>query len=198
MQDLNTEPITAPDQPIVDRKESLRAALLETFETILLAVVLFLGINAVSARIRVDGDSMLPSFNNGDYVIVNRLAYRLGDFQRGDVIVFPYPNNPSEDYIKRIIALAGDTVSVQASVVYVNGIALDEPYINEPARVDYPEIVVPEGHVFVMGDNRNNSSDSRHWGPLPIEHIIGKALFVYWPFSDFGLVPHPESVFAAP
>lgn len=192
---------TPPDINPLDRQNVIklegqptsraRNVLLETLETLALALLLFLAINFVSARIRVDGSSMVPSFHDGDYVIVNRLAYRLGEIQRGDVVVFPYPLNPEEDFIKRVIGLPGDRVSVSGGQVYLNGTAIEEDYIDEPIRADVAEVIVPEGNVFVMGDNRNDSDDSRRWGPLSIDVIIGKAVFRYWPLADVGVVEHP-------
>jgi signal peptidase I len=172
------------------QRSSWRTFLIETLETLVLAVVLFVGINVLTARIRVDGHSMEPSFRHNDYVIVWRLAYRLGEIERGDVVVFPYPNNPSEDYIKRVVGLPGDRVAIQEGRLYVNGVAIDEPYLAEPMWRNFPEVIVPEGSVFVMGDNRNDSSDSRRWGALAIEDILGKAVFVYWPPDAVMLVPH--------
>lgn len=171
--------------------------LLEVIETIVLALVLFVAINFLTARIRVDGSSMEPSFHDGDYVIVNRLAYQLGDIQRGDVIVFPYPLNEEDDYIKRVIGLPGDRIAVYGGAVYVNGQPVTEPYVLEAPREDEPESIVPEGYVFVMGDNRNASSDSRSWGPLHIDKIIGKAVFRYWPLTTMGIVDHFDLVQAS-
>lgn len=175
-----------------------RRVLLEILETIVLALVLFTAINFLTARIRVDGSSMEPNFHDGDYVIVNRMAYRFGDIQRGDVIVFPYPLHKEDDYIKRVIGLPGDHVAIYGGVVYVNGEALSEPYIMEKPVADLAEVVVPEGYVYVMGDNRNASSDSRAWGPLEIKDIIGQAVFRYWPFATIGLVEHPDLAVASP
>ncbi len=168
-----------------------RRMLLELIETILLALFLFLAINFVSARIRVDGVSMEPTFQLGDYVVVNRLAYRAGDIERGDVVVFPAPNSPEIDYIKRVIALPGDRVAIYNGAVVVNGVTLQEPYILELQGGNYAERIVPDGYVFVMGDNRNNSDDSRSWGFLAVENIIGKAIFRYWPFTNMTVVDHP-------
>jgi len=175
-----------------------RRVLLEIIETIVLALVLFTAINFLTARIRVDGSSMEPNFHDGDYVIVNRMAYRLGDIQRGDVIVFPYPLHEEDDYIKRVIGLPGDHVAIYSGVVYLNGEPLTEPYIMEKPDTDLAETVIPDGYVYVMGDNRNASSDSRSWGPLEIEKIIGKAVFRYWPFSTMGLIDHPDLVVSSP
>lgn len=169
----------------------LRRFLVETIETILLALFLFLAINFVSARVRVDGVSMEPTFQLDDYVVVNRLAYRAGTIERGDVIVFPAPSNPELDYIKRVIALPGDRIAIYNGAVVVNGVTLQEPYILGPQNGNYAEHVVPAGQVFVMGDNRNNSDDSRTWGFLQIEQIVGKAIFRYWPLTNMTVVAHP-------
>lgn len=161
---------------------------MELVQTLAMALVLFAVINLVTARIRVDGHSMEPNFHHNDYVIVSRLSYLGGDIQRGDVVVFPYPNNPEEDYIKRVIGLPGDRIAIHDGALYVNDERVEEPYLAEQMRRGFPEVVIPEGEVFVMGDNRNDSSDSRRWGTLPISDILGKAIFVYWPLDDMHVV----------
>jgi signal peptidase I len=171
-----------------------RRILVEIIQTVVLALVLFFAINFISARIRVDGSSMEPTFHNGDYVIVNRLTYQWGEIQRGDVVVFPYPLSPEEDYIKRVIGLPGDRVAIYGGNVYVNGQRIEEPYISSAPANDVAETVVPEGYVYVLGDNRNASSDSRSWGPLEIEAILGKAVFRYYPFDSIGIIDHPVLV----
>ena len=177
--------------PIEEEKPSrFRAFFLETLETLVLAAVLFVIINTLTARIRVDGSSMVPSLVHNNYVLVNRLAYQLGEIQRGDVVVFRFPQNREEDYIKRVIALPGETIEIANGMVYIDGQPLAEPYIQAPMLQDYPPVTVPQGMVYVMGDNRNDSSDSRRWGALSLDDIIGKAVFVYWPFHDFGVVKH--------
>lgn len=185
----NIPEISTPigEEPQPDR---LQAFLREMLETIVLALILFLIINTLTARIRVEGSSMLPSLDHNNYVIVNRLAYRLGEIERGDVVVFEFPHNKNEDYIKRVIALPGETIEISNGFVYINGQPIEEPYIKAPLDRDYPAVNVPPEMVYVMGDNRNDSSDSRRWGSLSVGDIIGKAIFVYWPFSDFGVVEH--------
>ncbi len=168
----------------------------DVVETILLSALLFFGINAVSARIRVDGFSMEPSLHNGEFVIVNKLAYKFGGPERGDVIVFRYPRDPEQEYIKRVIGLPGDTVRVSGGEVYVNNQVIDEPYIAASPRYQ-SQWSIPENSLFVLGDNRNNSSDSHNWGPVPMEHVIGKALFVYWPPDQWGVIQHPQAASAA-
>lgn len=186
---IEPEPET---EPIETQPSKFRVFLREMVETLLLAFVLFVIINFLTARVRVDGPSMEPSYYHNNRVVVLKVAYTLGDIQRGDVIVFPAPPNPAEDYIKRVIGLPGDEVMVVDGIVYVNNQPLEEPYINAKPLNSMRPMTVPEGMVFVMGDNRNVSSDSRSWGPLPIEDIIGKAVFVYWPFERIGLVEHYE------
>ena len=163
----------------------------DVLETLVLAILLFLAINAVSARIRVDGSSMVPTLRDGQFVMVNRLAYKLGEPSHGDVVVFHYPRDPEQEYIKRIIGLPGDTIEMMGGHVYVNDQLIDEPYIAADAR-NTGEWNVPGDHVFVLGDNRNNSQDSRNFGYVSMESLIGKAIFVYWPPTDWGLITHPE------
>jgi signal peptidase I len=191
------------DQPTQQEpQDNLRHFLLDILETVGLAVILFLVINALSARARVDGYSMLPTLKNNQYVLVDRLVLR---YQRGDIIVFRPPMYPPEsplrrllgvpslqyeDYIKRVIGLPGDTVKVSNGTVLVNGIALNEPYI-AAAPAYTGEWTVPTAQLFVMGDNRNDSSDSHSWGTLPIVNVLGKAILVYWPFSDWTVLRTP-------
>jgi signal peptidase I len=122
-------------------------------------------------------------------VLIDKISYLLHSPERGDVIVFVPPNN-ERDYIKRVIGLPGDTVEIREGRVYVNGVALDEPYLKNLINSDMPARTVEEGHYFVMGDNRNNSSDSRSFGAITPQSIVGRAWLVYWPPADWGTVPH--------
>ncbi len=194
--DLET-PQAEETQPAPNNFSPLLRFLLDVLETVLLAVVLFLVINAVTARVRVDGFSMRPTLEDGEYVLVNRLAYRFGDYERGDVVVFRFPIDPSQDFIKRVIGLPGDVISIANGVVSVNGQALSEDYI-AAAPLYSGQWVVPEGSLFVLGDNRNDSSDSHSWGMVPVENVIGKAVLVYWPFTNLMLIDHIDLVWAAP
>jgi signal peptidase I len=169
----------------------------EIGETILIAGILFLAVNLVTARIRVEGSSMEPSLHDGEFVVINRLAYRWANPERGEIIVFNFPLDPERRFIKRIIGLPGDTISVHQGTVVVNNIPLEEPYIYAAPQYD-GEWIVEDGHYFVLGDNRNNSSDSQNWGSLEAEAIIGKAVVIYWPLSDLGVIPHFDLVSAAP
>ncbi len=187
----NSPPTGEADQP-VEWKRPLR----DILETLLLAVFLYFGINAVSARVRVDGYSMNPSLENGEYILVNKLAYKLGAPSRGDIIVFSYPHDPSQDLIKRVIGLPGDTVVVENGRVLVNGLQLEEPYIAS-APFYNGTWQVDEGSLFVLGDNRNESKDSHEWGLLPMDNVIGKAVVIYWPPPKWEIINHIDVAFAA-
>ena len=163
----------------------------DVVETLALAGILFLGINAVSARVRVDGFSMIPTLEDGEFVLVSKLNYTFGSVERGDIIVFVFPVDPKQELIKRVIGLPGDRVSVQGSQVYVNDELLDEPYI-AAAPLYSGEWTVAEGHLFVLGDNRNDSSDSHSWGQLPFDKVIGKAVLIYWPPRMWEVIKHTE------
>jgi len=179
----------------VQEKVNWGRFMLDIIETLVLAVVLFIGINAVSARVRVDGFSMRPTLEDGEFVLVNKMSYRLGAVQRGDIIVFHFPLNPKEELIKRVIGLPGERVSVQNHQVYINGQMLNEPYIAQ-APIYSGEWTVLDGQLFVMGDNRNNSNDSKDWGLLPAENVVGKAILIYWPPPMWNMLKHTE-VFAS-
>ncbi len=194
----NDPKLTPETQP---GKQGWKSFMQEVLETLGLAVLLFLVINILSARVRVDGFSMRPTLEDGEFVLISRLAYQVGNFQHGDIIVFRPPIYPEadfwrrllgmpnisddyEDYIKRVIGLPGDTVKIEGGVVTINGSQINEPYIAAPP--DYSgEWRVPAGNLFVLGDNRNNSADSHAWGFLPEQNVLGKALVIYWPFADW-------------
>lgn len=192
----------------------MRSAIKEVLETILLTLLIFFAVRMVVQNFRVEGSSMEPSLHSGQYLLVNKAVYfniatddlnrmlpvlqlptdqvifPLGSPQRGDVAVFRYPEDPTRDFIKRVIALPGDMVEVKAGYVYVNGVRIDEPYIYE--RPNYPVAAekVPPEHYFVLGDNRNNSHDSHIWGMVPRQDLIGKAWVVYWPLDQWGMAPN--------
>ena len=178
------------------RRSAVWAVLIEILQTVLIAALLFLVVNLVTARIRVEGSSMEPSLHDGEMVVVNRLAYRWSAPSRGDIVVFRFPLDPSRRFIKRVIGLPGDSLEARDGLMYVNGTALDEPYIAAAPRYDGAWLVQAD-ELFVLGDNRNNSSDSQNWGPLPMAEVIGKAVLVYWPLPDVGVIPHYTLVAAA-
>jgi signal peptidase I len=187
-----------PDALPEGKKAGVRRTLLDTFETIILSLVLFLAINAVSERIRVESVSMQPTLFAGDMVIVNKLAYRFNNSpHRGDVIVFKYPPDPeSIPYIKRVIGLPGDQVHIANGKVYINGQLIDEPYLKVSTNRG-GDWTVPDEQLFVMGDNRNNSRDSRAWGFVPFENIIGRAELIYLPPQHWALL-HQNIAVASP
>ena len=173
------------------------AVIREVGETILLTLIIFLLIQTVIRNFRVVGTSMVDNLHNGQYLIIDKLSYNplidetlgIGGPQRGDVIVFEPPNRPGEDYVKRIIGLPGETVEIRNGQVFIDGQPMTEPFIPGPMSYTMRPQVVPEGTVFVLGDNRNNSNDSHNWGVLPIENIVGRAWLSYWPPESWGTIP---------
>ncbi len=182
--------------------------LVETLDVVILALAMFLCVRFVAHNYIVDGASMAPTFEDSDFLIVNRLAYRsfdlswvpgldndewrpFGEPKQGDVIVFVYQENPVErDFIKRVIAVPGQTVEVTGGVVYVDGDPLDESYIAQAPAYEMPPTVVEPGTLFVLGDNRNNSFDSHSFGLIEEESVVGRADLRYWPIDRWWLVNH--------
>ena len=171
------------------RKRLISSAALEILQTILLAAAFYFAVDAVIDRVEVFNVSMEPTVVQGEVIFVNKLAYRLGKVERGDIVTFHYPLNTETDYIKRAIGLPGDEVKIENGEVFVNGIKLDEPYVSSPIT-DEGTWVVPEGMYFVLGDNRKDSLDSRTWGFVPKNDMIGKALAVYWPITHIRILKH--------
>ncbi len=182
--------------PAPEKKDNTRRLIIDIVETILLALVFYFAIDAVSARVRVKNVSMQPTLYEGEFLLVNRLAYKFSPPQTGDIVIFHAPTEPGEDFIKRIIGTPGDTVSVNEGKVFVNGIRLDEPYIADVPRYT-GEWSVPDNQIFVLGDNRNQSSDSHVWGFVSMDVVVGKALLVYYPFNKIALLDHPDVVQAS-
>ena len=184
--------ILTESEPSPGQAVGIRSWLQDTLETLLLAVILFLVINTLTGRYQVHGQSMLPTLHEGQYLIASKVTYWLHPPERGDVVVLEPPDNQSDvPYIKRVIGLPGDTVDIRDQRVWVNGIALNEPYVSGPPYYQN-SWVVDESEFFVLGDNRNNSSDSHNWGMLPEENVLGKAFFSYWPPEYWGRIPHYE------
>jgi signal peptidase I len=161
----------------------------ELTETLVLALIIFFLIRSVVQNFRIEGVSMEPNFHHGQFLIINKLAYKLGRPARGDVVVFHYPRDPNRDFIKRIIGLPGDTVEVRRGQVFINGTPVYEPYPLLLGTYSVPPVTVGPDQVYVLGDNRNNSSDSHTWGSLPIDLIVGKAWISYWPPRYWSVVP---------
>lgn len=180
----------------------------ELVETLILTLVIFLLIRNVVQNFRVEGSSMEPNLHNGQFLLVNRFAYCPGfhldipfvdihwqkvwciwEPQRGDVIVFHAPDR-DKDYIKRVIGLPGETIEMRQGQVLINGQALPEPYETRRNILNAPAVTLGPDELFVMGDNRPNSNDSRNWGSLSMEQVVGKALLCYWPPRDWAILPH--------
>lgn len=142
----------------------------------------------------VDGSSMEPSFFSGDRVLLSKISYHLSSPRRGDVVVFHYPADPTRDFIKRVIGLPGDTVQVHNGYVYVNGRTIQEDYLRSFPLEEFPSARVPTDSYFVLGDNRNNSMDSRdsHVGFVQSKYLVGKVEMVYWPLQDFRVLRAPD------
>jgi signal peptidase I len=175
IENFNVEP-----QPDLTPKPSIWRELWDVVQTLLLAAILYFAIDAVFARVIVENVSMENTLMPGNVLVVNKLAYKLADYKTGDIVIFHNPNFEEEDFIKRLIGTPGDTVVVKDGKVLVNGTALEESYIRETP--DYEgEWVVPDDAVFVLGDNRRQSSDSHSWGYVPLDDVVGKAIFIYWP-----------------
>ena len=167
----------------------MKGAAREIITTIIVGVVIFILLQTTVQSFIVIGSSMKPSLEPGQRLLVSKISYRVGEPQQGDVIVFLPPNDDT-DYIKRIIGLPGDTVEVDDMTVYVNGVALDEPYINSAPQYHVNEKQVPADSYFVLGDNRNNSNDSHNGWFAEDDAVVGKAWLSVWPPDRWGLVSH--------
>ncbi len=216
-QSLNDHVAVAPPRLHV------RGAVRELIETAIFIVLVFFIVRGIVQNFKIEGSSMEPTLHTGQYILVNKLIYFHFDLnaplrllpgqeelpqriiypfhqpQRGDIVVFEYPKDVTKDYIKRVIGLPGDQIEIRDGQVFVNGQALDQPYLQGAPTYcvagyacQSDSLTVPEGHIFVMGDNRANSSDSREWGPLPFDRVVGKAWVIYYPLADWGLVPHHD------
>jgi signal peptidase I len=199
-------PRAGPDQAVPYRKSTAR----EYFESICIAVILALFVRTfIVQAFKIPTGSMENNLLIGDHLLVNKFVFAptlgrlenallpIDPIRRGDIIVFKYPEEPERDFIKRVIGLPGETLELKKKRVYINGTMLDEPYVHYlvppdedngagefDVRVQYGPATVPEGHYFMMGDNRDNSQDSRYWGFMPQQYIKGRALFVYFSFGE--------------
>ena len=184
----------------------------EIVEAIVLALVVFLVIQTGVRNFKVEGSSMLPTLEGGQYLLVNKLVYfrldtvrlsRVVPFwkvaesnewfalrppQRGEVIVFHYPRDPTKDFVKRVIGLPGERIKVESGEVFIDGVQLEEPYLASRDTSRARELALRETEYYVMGDNRRGSNDSRNWGPVDVELVLGKVWFVYWPFSEVQII----------
>ncbi len=187
----------------------------EILEAVLLALVALVVLQGTVRNFQVEGSSMSPTLEGGQYLIVDQVSYFQIDAERlsrvipfwdasdsspqfafdpptrGEIIVFRYPRDPSKDFVKRVVGLPGETVEVRSGTVYVDGEALREPYLQRTDRSNARPLVLDDGEYYVIGDNRRNSNDSRAWGVVPEENIVGKVWLVYWPWDDLGVVGSP-------
>jgi len=160
----------------------------EIVETVALTLLIFIVIRFVIQSYHVEGASMEPGLRTEQYVLVNKIAYSFAAPARGDVVVFHSPQNTSNDFIKRVIGLPGDIITIDSTYVWVNGTLLHEPYISAAANPFGKKWVVPANSYFVLGDNRPVSDDSRYWDYVPKDFIVGKAVLIYWPMSSWQLI----------
>jgi len=172
----------------VSLKAGKRSIFSEVFESVAIAVLLAVLIRLfILEPFYIPSGSMEPTLKEHDRIIVSKLNYRLQDPQRGDIVVFKYPRDPKRNFVKRLIAVGGETVAIKNSRLYINGQQVSENYLPRGLRfADYGPVQVPRGSYFMMGDNRNNSDDSRVWGFLPENLIVGKAIVIYWPPDRIG------------
>ena len=176
-----------------NERSAASSLLREVAEVVVLAVILYVGISFAVQAVHVEGLSMYATLDNNDYLIANKIDYRLHAPQRGDIVILRPPTNNSTDFIKRIIGLPGERVLIRSGVVYINGHRLDEPYLPEAwvSETNWPDNssgrVMGADEYFVMGDNRNRSQDSRFFGPISRDRIDGKAWFRIWPLADFDI-----------
>lgn len=184
----------------------------EVVEAVVLALIVFLVIQTGVRNFKVEGASMQPTLHGGQFLLVNKLVYfkldtarisRIVPFwkvdrssqrfalrppNRGEVIVFHYPRDVTKDFVKRVVGLPGETVEVREGTTYIDGQPIDEPYLTTTDRSSSKLVLLDREEYYVMGDNRRGSNDSRNWGPVSEELLLGKVWFVYWPFSEMGLV----------
>lgn len=179
-----------PEEETRSRTLSILRELVETaFFTLL---IYFLVRYFLFENYRVVGKSMLPTLENDQYLAVDKLSYRLREPQRGDIVVFRDPRSADRKLIKRLIGMPGESVEIKNGQVYINGQLLRELYTAGPSQYSSPATAVPEGQYYVLGDNRNNSSDSHTWGTVSGSLIVGRAWLSYWPPAYWGLVPHGQ------
>lgn len=201
------KPTDAPDEPSIVAARRTQAerqsqlALRDTVITILLSALIFVGLHTSFLVLPLDGPSMQPGLHTDERVLVDSLIYDFHAPQRGDVVVFHPPEQPSLIYIKRVIGLPGDTITLTLNTISVDNALLDEPYVPAapPGSSENPEAVTVHlgpGQYFLLGDNRSNSRDSRYFGPVPRANIIGQAQYVIWPSTNFAAIPTYRSVYA--
>ena len=184
----------------------------EILEAVMLALIVLVLVQGTVRNFKVEGSSMHPTLEGGQYLVVDQVSYFKLDMERlarilpfwqaqegeskfafdppnrGEVIVFRYPEDPTKDFVKRVVGVPGETVEVRSGTVFVDGVALSEPYLESADRSDARQIILGPKEYYVIGDNRSNSNDSRAWGVVPEDNIVGRVLLVYWPWEDVHFV----------
>lgn len=191
-----------PENPNQKPQVTFKDHVIDFFQTLVVFAAIGTAIYWLVAQPhKVSGSSMFPNFKNGDYIITDKITYRVADPKRGDIVVFKNPKDETQDFIKRILAKPGDRIKVQGGHIFLNGTQLPEPYIAETVVTnpgaflrEGSEFIVEPGHYITIGDNRPASSDSREWGQITREEIIGKVFFRYWPATEVGLYPAAYSL----
>lgn len=168
----------------------------EIVETVALTILIFLAIRFTVQNYQIDGTSMTNTLQNGQFVLVNKVSYFFHAPSRGDIVVCQEPDRPDLDIIKRVIGIPGDTITTTSTDIWVNGVKLNEPYIRGKYNPQAITETVPPNDYFVMGDNRPDSKDSRYFGFVPRDYIVGKAILVYWPLNQWQLINNYSSVYS--
>ncbi len=192
---------TEEEEPSLSGWQIAKAVIREIVETVVLTLIIFFLIQSVIRNFRVDGHSMDPNLQHGQYLVVDKISYKLPfdlrSPQRGDIIVFEPPTHPDKDFVKRIIGLPGETIEIRQGQVFINNEPLNEPFGARLDRFSMPARAIPAEEYFVMGDNRANSNDSRNWGSLQTDRVIGRAWLSYWPPQTWGTIPNDRSTGSA-
>ena len=182
----------APSAPAPAKRSPLSAVLFWARDLLLAVIIAIIVILFLYQPVKVEGTSMMPALNDQERIFINKFIYQfnVGQIERGDMVVFWYPNDPSKSYIKRVIGIPGDRVEVDLGTVVINGKRLEEAYVPQEYRdeTSMAQRVIPPDEFFVLGDHRSSSNDSRSWGLVPRRFVYGKAVFVYWPLDKLGLL----------
>lgn len=189
-------PEPALESPAQKPNARLWALAREIIETIILTIVIYAVVNFATGRFRVEGESMLPTLHPNEYVLIDKVSYMLGSPERGDIVVFHYPLGTERDFIKRVIGLPNETVSIANGVITITRADGQQEVLQEPYIASQPHYqgtwTLKSDEFFVLGDNRNNSSDSHSWGTLQRSYLVGRAVIVYWPLEALQWVPHHD------
>lgn len=192
MLEMENAPQVASAPPTPAKRSPLGAVLFWARDLLLAVIIAIIVILFLYQPVKVEGTSMMPALNDQERIFINKFIYQfnVGQIERGDMVVFWYPNDPSKSYIKRVIGIPGDRVEVDLGTVVINGKRLEETYVPQEYRdeTSMAQRVIPADEYFVLGDHRSSSNDSRSWGLVPRRFVYGKAVFVYWPLDKLGLL----------